>query len=528
LGAGGMGEVYRATDTKLDRQVAIKILRDDFARDPERLRRFEREAKVLAALNHPNIAQIYGLEGCALVMELVEGETLRGPLPIEVVLSYSRQIADALEAAHEKGIIHRDLKPANIMVTTAGVIKVLDFGLAAVAQGADPDSGDPGRSPTITLGATQYGLVLGTAAYMAPEQARGKPVDKRADIWAFGVVMHEMLTGNRLFGGEDVSVTLAAVIKDEPTWDGVPAEVRPLLQRCLQKDPHKRLRDIGDAMPLLAIPPQIQVRQPRRRLAWTIAAAFGLVSLITAPTAILHRLEKPKPEHVVQFQIVPPEKVVFLGGSVPRLSPDGRWLVFLARDTENRALLWLHSLSSLDTRPLAGTGATFPESQPQGNETAARTYFWSPDSRFIAFGIEGKLKRVEVSGGAPQILCEAPGVLWGGAWNHHGTIIFGSGSGLWRTSDRGGDAVPLTTLDRSRQETQHGTPYFLPDGKHFLYSRASPVPEHNASISGRSIPEQVHVKLPNRSSPRPELPSFNMRSLRTPLSGTFSLCGKTP
>src|SRR5271169_4937721 len=244
LGAGGMGEVYRARDTKLDRDVAIKVLPPSFAQDPERLARFEREAKVLASLNHPNIAQIYGVEERALVMEWVEGQTLEGPLPLDTALNYARQIADALEAAHEKNIIHRDLKPANIMITPAGVVKVLDFGLAAVAQSSDPSN--PASSPTLTISPTRAGMILGTAAYMSPEQARGKAVDKRADIWAFGVVLFEMLTGQRLFAGETVSDTLAHVLTREPDWEQVPAKVRRLLEACLRKEVKQRLQAIGD------------------------------------------------------------------------------------------------------------------------------------------------------------------------------------------------------------------------------------------------------------------------------------------
>src|SRR5271155_4241217 len=266
IGAGGMGEVYRAHDTKLDRDVAIKVLPPSFAQDPERLARFEREAKVLASLNHPNIAQIYGVEECALVMELVVGETLQGPLPLDIALNYARQIADALEAAHEKNIIHRDLKPANIMITPAGVVKVLDFGLAAVAQSSD--ASNPNTSPTLTVSPTpnlppplpaappRAGMILGTAGYMSPEQARGKPVDKRADIWAFGVVLFEMLTGKQLLEGETVSDTLAQVLTKEPDWEQVTAKVRRLLKKCLEKDPKKRLRDIGDASELLEEEPK--------------------------------------------------------------------------------------------------------------------------------------------------------------------------------------------------------------------------------------------------------------------------------
>src|SRR5277367_1206418 len=273
IGAGGMGEVYRARDTKLDRDVAIKVLPASFAQDPERLARFEREAKVLASLNHPNIAQIYGIEDRALVMELVPGESLKGPLPLDTALNYARQIADALEAAHEKNIIHRDLKPANIMIPPAGVVKVLDFGLAAVAQSSDPSN--PANSPTLTISPTRAGMILGTAGYMSPEQARGKPVDKRADIWAFGVVLFEMLTGKPLFAGETISDTLAAVLTKEPDWTRVPARVRRLLQACLQKDQKQRLQAIGDWQ-LLLMDVQPQVTAPSRsRLGmagWIVAA----------------------------------------------------------------------------------------------------------------------------------------------------------------------------------------------------------------------------------------------------------------
>src|SRR5580658_7588977 len=272
IGAGGMGEVYRAIDTKLKRDVAIKVLPTALAQDPERLARFEREAEVLASLNHPNIAHIYGVEERALVMELVEGETLKGPLPLETALNYARQIADALEAAHEKSIIHRDLKPPNIMITPAGVVKVLDFGLAAVAQSSDPSN--PANSPTLTISPTRAGMILGTAAYMSPEQARGKTVDKRADIWAFGVVLFEMLTGPRLFEGETVSDTLAQVLTKEPDWEQVPAQARKLVRRCLEKDPKLRLRDIGDAWELLEEP-----ASSRSRLGMAGWIAAGVVTL---------------------------------------------------------------------------------------------------------------------------------------------------------------------------------------------------------------------------------------------------------
>jgi len=272
LGQGGMGEVYRATDTKLGREVAIKVLPEAFAQDAERMARFTREAQVLAALNHPNIAAIYGVEDRALVMELVEGETLQGPLPLETALHYASQIASALEAAHEKGIVHRDLKPANVMITPTGVVKVLDFGLAAVAQSSGPS--DSTISPTLTMSPTGVGMILGTAAYMSPEQARGKPVDKRADIWAFGVVLFEMLTGKPLFHGETVSDTLAAVLTREPQWEQVPPRVRKLLRRCLEKDPAKRLRDISGVALLLEEQPEAETVH-RGKLPWAMAGALA-------------------------------------------------------------------------------------------------------------------------------------------------------------------------------------------------------------------------------------------------------------
>src|SRR5215475_8788165 len=276
LRPGGMGEVYRARDTKLKRDVALKVLPDAFARDPGRMARFQREAEVLASLNHPNIAHIYGIEERALVMELVEGESPKGPLPFEDAWKIALQIADALEYAHERGVIHRDLKLANVKVTPDGVVKLLDFGLAkAFSETPDTASLDPENSPTVTLGATVAGTVIGTAAYMAPEQARGKRVDKRADIWSWGVVLYELLTCERLFKGDEAADTLAQVLTKEPDWDRAPAQVQRLLQRCLEKDPKKRLRDIGEARYLLddseALPESVTASK-RSWLAWTAAA----------------------------------------------------------------------------------------------------------------------------------------------------------------------------------------------------------------------------------------------------------------
>src|SRR5215472_11424236 len=279
IGSGGMGEVYRARDTKLKRDVALKVLPDAFARDPERMARFQREAEVLASLNHPNIAHIYGVEERALVTELVEGESPKGPMPFDEAWRIPSQIAAALEYAHDKGIVHRDLKPANVKVTPEGVVKLLDFGLAKAFAGHGEAPADPENSPTITCGATEVGVILGTAAYMSPEQARGKPVDKRADIWAFGVVLYELLTGERLFKGEDASDTLAQVLAKQPDCALVSGKAQRLLRSCLEKDPKLRLRDIGDAKQLLEEPPQgIALRHGRAP--WAAAGALGLALIV--------------------------------------------------------------------------------------------------------------------------------------------------------------------------------------------------------------------------------------------------------
>ena len=479
IGAGGMGEVYRAKDLKLGREVAIKVLPDALARDPARLARFEREAKVLASLNHPNIAQIYGIEDRALVMELVPGATLGslvkpGPLPLEIALNYARQIAGALEAAHEKAIVHRDLKPANIMVTPDGVVKVLDFGLAAVAPASAGDS-DPMNSPTATMQATQAGMIMGTAAYMSPEQARGYPVDKRADIWAFGVVLYELLTGQRLYRGATVSDTLASVLKDEPKWDKIPTQFRPLLRRCLEKDPKNRLRDIGDAMPLVA---QAHTDAPAAgrasKLPWVIVAALALIALALA--AVHFREKPPAPPAATRFQIRLPENVAFTSSGSFNLSPDGRHVAFSAIGVGSPPRVWIQDLDALEARVLPET-YTGPNPPP---------FFWSPDSRFVVYSENSpRLKKVEAQTGGLQDICEKPGPPVGGAWNNTGTIIFGSVSaGLWKVDAAGGKPVPLTVLDASRHERTHELPSFLPDGRHFLYLRTSEVPEESGIFAG--------------------------------------------
>jgi Tol biopolymer transport system component/predicted Ser/Thr protein kinase len=454
IGKGGMGEVYRARDTKLDRDVAIKILPEALSRDPERLARFEREAKVLASLNHPNIAQIYGLQDNAIVMELVEGETLKGPIPIDTALNYATQITGALEAAHGKSITHRDLKPANIMITPAGTVKVLDFGLAAYS----PDR--EGDESTVTMSPTRAGMILGTAAYMSPEQARGKPVDKRADIWAFGVVLYEMLTGRRLFEGETVSDVLAAVLTKEPQWNRIPVRTQRLLRRCLEKDPQRRLRDIGDAMPLVEEVAPAVLPSANKKSLWAAWAVAGVLGVALGVAEYRHAAEE-KPR-VLRFTVPPPGKTTFevvnnVISSVPALSPDGRHLAFVANE-DGRNSLWVRDLDSMAARALPGTdGALDP--------------FWSPDSRVIAFFAGGKLKKIEVAGGPSVTVCDTLENPRGGSWNQADFIVFASQSfsGLSRVAAAGGTATPLTQLDQTVPENSHRFPWFLPDGRHFLY-----------------------------------------------------------
>ena len=456
IGAGGMGEVYRARDTKLDRHVAIKVLPASLAQDPERLARFEREAKVLASLNHPNIAQIYGVEERALVMELVPGEPLKGPLALETALSYARQLADALEAAHEKGIVHRDLKPANIMVTPAGVVKVLDFGLAAVPQSSAGDPSSPANSPTLTISPTRAGMILGTAAYMSPEQARGKPVDKRADIWAFGVVLYEMLTGRQAFRGETITDVLAAVVTKEPEWDRVPTKVRRLLQLCLQKDPKQRLQAIGDWRLLLMdaqrSPDEMATKS---RLPWAVAAVATLAAVGLGWVSYHHYSEETQ---VLKMTLQTPEKAQF--GSpvyIPAISPDGRHVAFAAR-IDGNVSLWIRDLDALSGRQLPGTAnASYP--------------FWSPDSRWVAFFADGKLKKIDVSGGPALTLCVAQGRL--GTWSKEDVIIYGTTTILFRVPAAGGTPVELNGPGQATSQSDARAPWFLPDGHHFLYMARS-------------------------------------------------------
>jgi serine/threonine protein kinase/Tol biopolymer transport system component len=481
VGAGGMGEVYKARDTRLGREVALKILPELFATDPDRLVRFQREAQALASLNHPNIAAIYGLEESdgirAIVMELVEGPTLadrlaHGALRLDEAMPIAKQIAAALEAAHERGVIHRDLKPANIKVTSEDQVKVLDFGLAAMVEDPSRPDVNTAHSPTLTFRATRAGMILGTAAYMSPEQAAGKPVDKRADIWSFGVVLWEMLTGKKLFDGETVSHTLADVLRAPIDFErvprGTPMAVHTLLQRCLDRDAKRRLRDIGEARvqienyltnPRSAPEPRATAssRSPFAIGVW-IATAVLLAAFVAL--SVVHFQETPSAALTTRFQVPPPDGAT--SADYPTISPDGRRLAFVAT-VDGKTLLWVRPLDSLTAHPLAGT------------EDAASP-FWSPDSRFLAFFSAGMLKKVDVGGGPPQALCPVEGVR-GGTWSRDGTILFSGAPGpIRRVSATGG--VPTTvTKVKSPPELSHNWPQFLPDGRHFLYWLFAQVPD---------------------------------------------------
>jgi serine/threonine protein kinase/Tol biopolymer transport system component len=470
-----MGEVYRATDTKLQRDVALKILPDAFALDADRISRFKREAQVLASLNHPNIAAIYGFEDDdsvhALVLELIDGPTLadriaQGPVPVDEALPIAKQIAEALEAAHEHGIIHRDLKPANIKVRADGTVKVLDFGLAKAMDPAGGSSRYISMSPTLSIHATQAGIVLGTAAYMAPEQARGKTVDKRADIWAFGAVLFEMLTGTPPFPGDDISQVMARVIERDPDWTALPSTLSPALgtsvRRCLVKDPRQRLRDIGDVRLALegafdTAPPQPTASLPsaarRRTPPWIAAFAVALLAA-TALSIPAARYLRETPPLETRVDIVTPatgQPASFA------LSPDGRQIAFVASD-DKASRLWLRLLSTTTAQPLGGTdGAASP--------------FWSPDGRSIGFFAGGALKRLDLGGGAPKTLAPATNGS-GGTWNADGVIVFAPSitSPLMRVSATGGASAAVTTL--GPQQFGHFNPHFLPDGRRLLFRAA--------------------------------------------------------
>jgi eukaryotic-like serine/threonine-protein kinase len=464
LGSGGMGEVYRARDPKLERDVAVKVLLPGFATHPERLARFQREARVLASLNHPHIAGIFGLEDSggtpALIMELVEGPTLadrlvQGPIPIEETLSMARQMADGLEYAHEQGIVHRDLKPANVKVGSDDSLKILDFGLAK-ALDTDEPSAHKANSSTVTWMATQAGMLLGTAAYMAPEQAKGKPVDRRADVWAFGCVLYEMLTGTVAFCGETVTDTLAAVVREEPDWTRLPAGTPPqlgtLLRRCLQKDPRQRLQAIGDARialdEILSDPAASASRPERaqRSKSWLAAGlAGGLLGAIGAGLVVWNlKSSQVPPRPVTRFTIAlhKDQRLAGLDKTALALSADGNQLAYVATTAAATGTqqIYLRAMDGTQARPLPGTeGSTNP--------------FFSPDGQWLGFFADGKLKKIPVKGGVAETLTEVVNAL-GASWSTDHTIAFAPyASAVQQVSDNGGTPQPLTRFDSERPST---------------------------------------------------------------------------
>ncbi len=523
LGAGGMGEVYRATDTKLKREVAIKVLPDAFARDEERMKRFEREAQVLASLNHPNIAAIYGLveaespeaersaqrsevaereavgvgphgtDRCirALVLELVEGPTLAeriasGRIPPDEALRIASQIAHGLEAAHEKAVIHRDLKPSNVKLTKDGDVKILDFGLAKALE-VDPSPAEESNSPTLTR-ATQLGVLLGTAAYMSPEQAKGKHADRRADVWAFGVVLYEMLTGKRAFAGEGVSETLAHVLTKEPDWSvlpaGLPARVRSLLLRCLTKDPRKRLQAIGEArIGIEDIEKPTGVADTDAPARWRLVLGGAGVLAVSGTLALLWLRPAQLPARALRLSVElgfdASLAIASVGfGTAAILSPDGELLVFTAReDPDAQPRLYVRRLDELKASPLSGTDR-------------ASNPFFSPDGKWIAFFADNKLMKIHVAGGAAVPLADALQNR-GGSWTEDGFIVFAptDRSPLLRVPASGGAPEPVTTLDPATREVTHRWPQVLPGGSAVLYTSHVRVGNYeDASLVAQVLP----------------------------------------
>ncbi|HEY6508625.1 MAG TPA: protein kinase [Vicinamibacterales bacterium] len=476
LGAGGMGEVYRAHDSKLGRDVALKVLPSTFAADSGRVARFTREAHLLASLNHPNIAAIYGVEDSsdvyALVLELVEGQTLaeriaEGPIPVDEALSIARQIAEALEAAHDQGVVHRDLKPANIALRPDGTVKVLDFGLAKAMDGADGVSPVSQAltltSPTMVTGA---GVILGTAPYMSPEQARGHQIDHRADVWAFGVVVFEMLTGRRLFPGDTVSDTLASVLKTEPSWDTLPHSTPPMLRRllrsCLEKDPKRRLRAIGDRR-LLLDEPVHATQATSSRVATIAVAAAGLLASALLALGVVHFREAAAvvtraPIARVVIQLPLGDQLDHKANPALALSPDGTKLAYVGVRGNAARQLFLRVMDGTDAKAIAGTeGAHVP--------------FFSPDGQWVGFFAQGKLKKVPADGGIAQVLCDAPSGM-GADWATEDTIYFMpfNTSGVWKVAASGGTPQEVTKLDRSKGEVSHRWPQLLPGGSALLFT----------------------------------------------------------
>jgi serine/threonine protein kinase/Tol biopolymer transport system component len=489
LGAGGMGEVFQARDTRLNRTVAIKALQSSVLTDPERIARFEREAQLLASLHHPNIAGIYGLEqeGAAtyLVLEFVDGKSLdavvreTGAMAPRDAVAIARQIADAIAAAHEKGIIHRDLKPGNVMITPDGQVKVLDFGLGKSIDDAASAGQSAANSPTVTLGATQAGVVLGTAGYMSPEQAKGRPADRRSDVWSFGCLLFELLAGSRAFDGEDITDTIAAIVRGEPNMKALPATTTPalrqLVERCLVKDRTQRLSDMSvvryilnepgilDATAVTPVTATGVTGSRNRGTLWLVStAALGLVTLALAYLYFTRAAITPAAAPI-RFTIAYPSTTRPLSNGADNhgvsLSPDGEYVAFSAADRKTgQVAIYLRRLSALDAFIIPGT-------------EDGRYPFWSPDSKTIAFYSQGKLKRINIDGSLPKVICDAPTGGWGGAWNDEDVIVAGlvDPGPLLRVSAKG-DSAPVVVTTIGAGDFDHDWPHFLPDGRHFIYS----------------------------------------------------------
>ena len=516
LGEGGMGEVYRARDTELGREVAVKVLPASFSADNDRLHRFQQEACAAGALNHPNILSIYDAgkhDGSPYVIsELLEGETLRKriggtPLNQRRAVDYALQIAHGLSAAHEKGIIHRDLKPDNVFITNDGRAKILDFGLAKLTQldGNQVQTDIPTRRVD-----TDPGVVMGTVGYMSPEQLKGRPVDQRSDIFSFGAILYEMLSGQRAFHGESTAETMSAILREEPhdlseTNQRISPALERLVHHCLEKNPEERFHSASDlAFALDALSgaasgvedtTSIKVRtfpsRKRERLIWI--SAMGLLFIALIGLAFLYLKRSPQEANAVRFVITPSEQSSFAGAEI---SPDGRRIVINVRETSGKALLWIRSLDSLSMQPLSGTeGGMFP--------------FWSPDSRSIAFFADGKLKRIDVSGGPAQTLCDA-GVGAGGAWNDKGVIIFSpdTASSLYRISSSGGVPAKITVFDETRQEVAHKYPQFFPDQKHFLFLAQSARAENSAIYVGALDSKEIKLIVNTRAKAEYTAPGY--------------------
>ena len=496
LGAGGMGEVYRARDTRLGRDVAVKVLPARFSSDRDRLHRFKQEACAAGALNHPNILSIHDIgthDGAPYVVsELLEGETLRKrlrgtTLPQRRAIDYALQLAHGLAAAHEKGIVHRDLKPENIFIIKDGRVKILDFGLAKLTQadGNERQTDIPTRRVD-----TDPGVVMGTVGYMSPEQVRGQNVDHRSDIFAFGAIVYEMLSGQRAFRGDSPADTMSAILKEDPpdlsaTNHNVSPALERLVDHCLEKNPEERFQSVRDlafalealsastisATETVTIPSLAPRRLGRREwISWSLAALLLIVAVAFAIVA-LRSTTSTKEEELARFYVYAPENTRF-GGATDFISPDGRKLIFNVRGADGKEQIWIRSLDSLTAQPIPGT--------EEGGQA-----FWSPDSRFIAFFAAGKLKKVDVSGGSVQTLADAER-RGGGTWNNDGVILFSPtlGGGLFRVSAAGGTVTPVTTVDSSRNQRRHSWPHFLPDGKHFVYLSRNPRREYSGIYVG--------------------------------------------